>query len=217
MDTNLNQVELVKDINPGVSDFNPRYQLPRNPDLPYSPPPAQVPNGSFPTSLVEFNDRLYFNADDGENGRELFVSDGTADGTQLVKDIHPGTTDYGYSYSSSPENLVEFNNQIFFSADDGENGNELFVSDGTAEGTQLLVDLYPGENNYGDNGSFPRNLTEFDGKLYFAANDGENGNELFVSDGTAEGTQLLVDLRPGEDNYGNSNGAYPNNLTEFDG
>ncbi|NJR47049.1 MAG: hypothetical protein HC775_15480 [Hyellaceae cyanobacterium CSU_1_1] len=217
MDTNLNQVELVKDINPGVSDFNPRYQLPRNPDLPYSPPPAQVPNGSFPTSLVEFNDRLYFNADDGENGRELFVSDGTADGTQLVKDIHPGTTDYGYSYSSSPENLVEFNNQIFFSADDGENGNELFVSDGTAEGTQLLVDLYPGENNYGDNGSFPRNLTEFDGKLYFAANDGENGNELFVSDGTAEGTQLLVDLRPGEDNYGNSNGAYPSNLTEFDG
>ncbi len=218
MDTNLDQVELVKDINPGVSDFNPRYQLPPNPNLPYSPPPSQVPNGSFPTSLVEFNDRLYFNADNGENGRELFVSDGTADGTQLVKDIRPGTTDYGYNYSSSPENLVEFNNQIFFSANDGENGNELFVSDGTAEGTQLLVDLYPGEDNYGNNnGSFPRNLTEFDEKLYFTANDGENGNELFVSDGTAEGTQLLVDLRPGEDNYGNNNGAYPSNLTEFDG
>ena len=63
MDTNLGQVELVKDINPDGS--------------------------SSPDSLVEFNDKLYFAANDGETGRALFVSDGTTEGTQLVKDIYP--------------------------------------------------------------------------------------------------------------------------------
>jgi ELWxxDGT repeat protein len=219
MDTNLGQVALVKDINPGVSDFNPRYRpqpIDLNPNKLYSPPPSQVPDGSFPGSLVEFKDQLYFAADDEENGRELFVSDGTAEGTQLVKDIRPGENSYGYSYGSSPYNLTEFDNKLYFTANDAENGNELFVSDGTSSGTQLLVDLRPGESSYGYSyGSNASNLTEFDDKLYFTANNGENGNELFVTDGTGSGTQLVIDLRPGENNYGSTNGSYPSNLTEF--
>jgi ELWxxDGT repeat protein len=217
MDTNFGQVELVKDINPGVSDnpvgsFEP---APLDPDRPYVPPPSQVPDSSFPSSLVEFNDKLYFSANDGEIGSELYVSDGTTEGTQLVKDIDPGTNDYGYSNSSSPYNLVEFKDKLYFSANNREVGNELYVSDGTAEGTQLLVDIYPGENNYGANSSSPGNFVEFNDKLYFSANNGENGKELYVTDGTAAGTQLVVDLRPGEDNYGDVSGSYPSGLVEF--
>jgi ELWxxDGT repeat protein len=189
--------QLLVDLRPGESSYS----------NPYS---------SAPSNLVEFNDQLYFTANDGENGNELFVSDGTSKGTQLLVDLYPGESSYGYSYSSYPSNLVEFNDQLYFTANDGENGNELFVSDGTSKGTQLLVDLYSGENNYGNsNSSYPTNLVEFDNKLYFTANNGESGNELFVSDGTAEGTQLLVDLYPGENNYGNSNSSYPTNLVEF--
>ena len=236
MDTNLGQVVLVEDINPGISqgyngptrpiDFfmpddseaesNEELDSSADDETRISIPTSPYPDSSFPSSLIEFNDKLYFSADDGENGRELFVSDGTAEGTQLVVDLRPGEGNYGYIYGSNPYNLVEFNDKLYFTANDGESGNELFVSDGTAEGTQLVVDLRPGEGNYGYiYGSNPYNLVEFNDKLYFSADDGESGRELFVSDGTAEGTQLLVDLYPGENNYGYSYGSSPNNLVEF--
>jgi ELWxxDGT repeat protein len=235
MDTNLGQVVLVKDINPGVFEgyngpvrpidfFRPDSEAESNEELDSSAdestrisvPSYPYPASSFPSNLVEFNDKLYFSADNGENGNELFVSDGTAEGTQLVADLRPGEGNYGYIYGFAPSNLVEFNDKLYFAANDGESGRELFVSDGTAEGTQLVADLRPGEGNYGYiYGSNPYNLVEFNDKLYFTANNGESGNELFVSDGTAEGTQLVADLRPGEDNYGYSYGSFPSNLVEF--
>jgi ELWxxDGT repeat protein len=170
-----------------------------------------------PDNFIEFKDKLYFTANDGETGRELFVSDGTAEGTQLLVDLLPGEGNYGYNYGS-PDNLVEFKDKLYFTANNGETGRELFVSDGTAEGTQLLVDLYPGDDNYGNSyDSYPHYFVEFNGKLYFTADDGVHGNELFVSDGTTEGTQLLVDLRLGDDNYGNSYDSYPHYFVEFNG
>ncbi|MEL6496111.1 MAG: hypothetical protein AAFQ41_13470, partial [Cyanobacteria bacterium J06623_7] len=171
---------------------------------------------------VEFNDRLYFSANNGEIGNELYVTDGTAEGTQLVVDLRPGENNYGYIYGSNPNNLVEFNDRLYFSANNGESGNELYVTDGTAEGTQLVADINPNVN-FGYNGTaYPRgsylgDLTEFNGKLYFTADNGESGRELFVSDGTVEGTQLLTDLRPGSSNYGYNYGSNPYNLTEFNG
>ena len=185
-----------------------------------------VANSSSPSSFIEFNDQLYFSANDGESGREIFVSDGTAEGTQLLVDLNPGFYDNNYGppipKSFNPNNFIEFNNKLYFSANDGENGNELFVSDGTAEGTQLLVDLNPGLSDYGfANSSNPSSLVEFNGKLYFSADDGESGRELFVSDGTAEGTQLLVDLNSGVDdsNYGSPlpAGSNPGSLVELNG
>ena len=71
----------------------------------------------------------------------------------LVKDINTGTGDNYYSFypeSSYSDNFTKFDDQLYFTADDGENGDELWVSDGTAEGTQLLIDINP-ENNGGSN------------------------------------------------------------------
>jgi ELWxxDGT repeat protein len=231
MDTNLGEVVLIKDINPGISqgyygpyrpidDFvepdDSQVESNTDDEARTSTPTFSFPNSSSPNNLVEFNDKLYFSADDGASGGELFVSDGTAEGTQLLVDLRPGESNYGYNYSSFPNNLVEFDDKLYFTANNGESGGELFVSDGTAEGTQLLVDLYPGESNYGfSNGSYPSSLVEFKDKLYFSADNGESGGELFVSDGTAEGTQLLVDLRSGESNYGYSYGSAPSDLVEF--
>jgi ELWxxDGT repeat protein len=176
MDTNLGQVELVKDINPD--------------------------GDSYPDSLVEFNDKLYFAANDGETGRALFVSDGTTEGTQLVTDIYPENNSTSRFYFSKLSNLTEFNDKLYFASDNGESGRELFVSDGTTKGTQLVKDIYPGEGENGyKNASSPFYLTEFDGKLYFTAQGDANDEELFVSDGTAKGTQLLVDLDQSEGEY----------------
>ena len=199
MENNTAQVALVKDINPGFDYYD-------------------YPNSSFPSSLTEFEDKLFFSANDGENGRELWVSDGTTEGTQLLVDLNPSFDDYDYPNSSSPSGFTEFEDKLFFSADDGENGSVLFVSDGTAEGTQLLVDINL-SSNFADNYP-PEGFTEFEGKLFFSASDGENGNELWVSDGTAEGTQLLKDIDPsGDEGYFDlySDDSFPSGFTEFKG
>ena len=188
--------ELVSDINPDLNDYG-------------------LPNGSYADSLTEFSGKLYFTADDGKSGRELFVSDGTAGGTSLLVDINPGLDNYGSPNSSSPYNFIKFNNKLYFSANNSESGNELWVTDGTVEGTQLLIDIRSGFSSYGfAYGSYPSNFVEFNNKLYFSANDGENGNELWVTDGTVEGTQILADLSSGEGDYSN-NGSYPSDLVEF--
>ena len=196
MENKIAQVVLVKDINPGASDSSFAYS-------------------SNPNNFTEFNEQLFFTANDGENGSELWVSDGTTNNTQLLIDINPGTS-YGSGDGSYASNFTEFNEQLFFTANDGENANELWVSDGTTEGTELLVDINPGTSNYGfANGSYASNFTEFNEQLFFTANDGENGNELWVSDGTIYGTQLLVDINPGKSDYGYANSSSASNFTEF--
>ena len=129
---------------------------------------------------------LYFQADDGSNGYELWKSDGTAAGTVVVKDIYPGAD------GSYPYELTNVGGTLYFQADDGTNSYELWKSDGTAAGTVLVKDIYPGAD-----GSYPYALIDVGGTLYFAADDGSNGYELWKSDGTAAGTVLVKDIRPG--------------------
>ena len=168
-------------------------------------------NDSNPSRLIKIGDKLYFSAITEENGRELWVSNGTAEGTRLVADINPGVSDNGYANGSNLENFTEFNGKLYFSADDGENGRELWVSDGTSEGTNLVADLAPGISDYGGYGlsSYPENLTEVNGKLYFST-FGEKGFDLWQSDGTTEGTNLVAEL-----NSDNVSFFYPSDFIEF--
>ena len=51
----------------------------------------------------------------------------------------------------------------------------------------------------GDQGSWPRQLTRAGEQVFFTANDGRCGEELWVTDGTLEGTRLVKDiLVPGD-------------------
>jgi len=88
-------------------------------------------------------------------------------------DINPGAD------SSNPVRFTLANGKVFFDANDGVHGYELWVTDGTVGGTQLVSDIWPGTS-----GSSPNFLTAFNNKLYFAADDSVHGNELWVSDGT---------------------------------
>ncbi|MBC7821592.1 MAG: hypothetical protein IAG10_32300, partial [Planctomycetaceae bacterium] len=56
----------------------------------------------------------------------------------------------------------------------------------------VLIDIAPGATP-----SSPEKMTNINGTLFFTANDGVTGAELWKSDGTPAGTTLIRDIRPG--------------------
>lgn len=146
---------------------------------------------SNPEPPVVINGVAYFAATDRYHGTELWKSDGTEAGTVRVKDIRPGPN------NSDPENLTAVGDVLFFTAEDAFAGRELWKSDGTEAGTVRVKDIRPGTSN-GLNSTSDfndRSLAAYDGKLYFAATDADGDKELWVSDGTADGTVPLKNLR----------------------
>lgn len=154
---------------------------------------------SLPSSSWEFaqlNDLTFFIGQTETNGTELWVTDGTPDGTRMVRDIYPTPEGDPIVRSSHPRDLVVFNDKLYFTANDGgEQGRELWVSDGTEEGTQMLVDLYPRSRR----SSSPNFLTVAGDTLFFWASDSSSSRGLYKTDGTAAGTTFVTEIRANYD------------------
>ncbi|MCP4711306.1 MAG: hypothetical protein GY869_22020, partial [Planctomycetes bacterium] len=155
---------------------------------------VSYPYGSHPRNLVNMNGTLYFSADDGIHGYELWRSDGTGSGTVMVRDINCTDREDGTNNSSMPEGLVVLNGMLYFSAYDGINGHELWKSDGTGSGTIMVRDVAQGGGLLQNYSSLPENLVNVNGILYFSAGDGNHSCELWKSDGTASGTVMVKDI-----------------------
>ena len=199
---------MVLDIYPGVESSNPRYMTVVGPDPVVhgfalgSDAATDLPEGAvyigsnYTGSMVS----VFFQADDGVHGIELWCTYGTADTTYMVKDIMPGAA------SSHPSNFVSYRGKAFFQANDGIAGPELWVSDGTAAGTVMVADI-----THGASGSFPSLLTVFTPRgdpsygayippqIFFVIASpeyniyGAGGFEMWVTDGTEEGTLVAYE------------------------
>lgn len=148
--------------------------------------------------FTEFNGKMIFVSSNGVNGVEPFVSDGTIEGTKMIKDVRPSRF-LGSIYANHENNpaLTKVGNNIFFRGTDGDNGYELFKTDGTETNTTMVKDIVAGSGSSIDESTF---FFEFNGVLYFKANNQVNGDELWRSDGTDVGTYMLKDINPGSGN-----------------
>lgn len=127
-----------------------------------------------------FGGRVLFVADDGLHGREMWISDGTAAGTHMVRDFIPGENGL---WDGEYLDFAVLGGRAYFQGGD----SELWVTDGTDAGTAFFADLYPGGLP-----SFPSQFHAVNGKIYFAAiNDTAIDFQLFVTDGTVAGTRAL--------------------------
>jgi ELWxxDGT repeat protein/uncharacterized repeat protein (TIGR03803 family) len=150
--------------------------------------------GSDPALLVTVGSTVFFVANNGSSGAELWKSDGNEAGTVMVKDIWAG------SAGNSPRNLTAVGDTLFFMADDGNTGYELWKSDGTEAGTVMVKEIVAGMD-----GTSIGNLTAVGDTLFFMADDGVHGYELWKSDGTEAGTVMVKDILVGS---GNSTPSY---------
>ena len=214
-DGTVSGTTLVADINPGLPNSTPQELTNINGTLFFSAArnglnfgqelwksdgtaagTTQVMNihptaGSNPQNLTNFNGSVFFSATDGSSGTELWKSDGTTAGTILVKDISLGSGD------SFPAELVSVNGILFFNAITTVEGSELWKSDGTAAGTVLVKDIKTGPSIGSFGSGLGGKLTNVNGTLFFIADDGAHGLEVWKSDGTEEGTVLVRDINAG--------------------
>ncbi|MCX5684900.1 MAG: PEP-CTERM sorting domain-containing protein [Planctomycetota bacterium] len=149
-------------------------------------------NGSSPENFAVYNNQLYFSAYDGTHGRELWKFNG--DVATIAYDIVTG----GQYASSNPHDLITYNGKLYFGANDGTHGDELWSFDGTT--AQMVAEINPtADPGNGDTfmmDSFPHNMVVFNGILYFAANDGQHGVELWSFDGAE--AKMVMDINPGQ-------------------
>ncbi len=125
----------------------------------------------------------------------LAAAPAPAAGPYLVHDLGLGV-DYPWSFVGLRAQPVEMGGALYFFHDDGVHGEELWRSDGTALGTYLVRDLCPGACGSHALGAFGA-LAALGSTVLFAGHDGVHGLELWATDGTAGGTRLVADLRPG--------------------
>jgi len=167
-------------------------------------------SGSKPQYIVGFQPPeeprpvMLFSAETNAFGRELWRSDGTVSGTRIVEDIRRGAP------GSNPRYLTPMAGAVYFAADDGFRGDELWATDGMPTGsganTFQVFDINPGPAP-----SHPVYMCDVDGTLFFSADDGQHGAELWVSQGNATTTRLVLDIQAGPA------GSSPSHIVSYNG
>jgi ELWxxDGT repeat protein len=141
--------------------------------------------GTAPSSPHDFTEgpdrRVYFGANDGLYGDELWATDGTGAGTVRVSDI------WLNAGNSSPRGFVNAGSNLFFSAMDNTGYVKLYATNGTPAGTRLVKDF--GTSIFGN--FAPRAIGA---NIYFQGCSAEAGCELWRSDGTSGGTVMVADV-----------------------
>ena len=142
--------------------------------------------GSDPQYLMAKRDSVFFSADDGLNGRELWIYDPiSVNKTDMVVDINSGVD------PSNPYDFAIYHDSLFFSANlGGADGVEMISTDGQIGGANTGYFIINHQNAEADS-SNPNHKFVFNNKLFFSATDGLSGNELWAYDGIIDANPFL--------------------------
>lgn len=145
-------------------------------------PALTLPYTSDPgvTGVTAVGGKVYFTAQDPAAGWQLYVSDGTAAGTKMVKAIGAGATaDPSGLTGAAPAAVLAVGDRLVFAAAHPDHGRELWVTDGTAAGTKLVADALPGPRSGVATGWYagPGAAAAVNGRVVFAADTGPTGAE----------------------------------------
>ncbi len=147
----------------------------------------------FSVQINSINGAALFMANDGVNGYSLWKTDGTSNGTVLVKDLVPG-----YNDDINIFNLFIYKtlNQVYFSVTNNSNYDDLWQSDGTTNGTFTVNSLNNNLEFYLKNSSLMNSNTSGN-NFFFPAYDKQGGIELWKTDGTPSGLLRVKDISTG--------------------
>ncbi len=136
---------------------------------------STAPPGPFsfgpPVEFAAVGTELFFTASSPATGAEIWRVTTPTAAAVLLADVVVGAN------GSFPQNLLNVNGVLYFTADDGVNGNELWRQ--TPTGAEMVEDVIPGGGINPADSSYPSQLTMAGGKLYFVADDGVQGNQLW--------------------------------------
>ena len=168
---------MIKDINPGTG------------------------SGFVDSKVIQDNNLLYFVGNNAVTGPDPWISDGTAAGTRLVKDIPqwqvgPGIIEY----------KIINNGSVYFilSPPDFQGGiyqSEIWKTNGTPTSTYALKGIKQCLEGCGDTDAF-HDFLIYKGAVYFFVRDPDHFDNMWVTDGTAEGTHGIWGIAANDEGGG---------------
>jgi len=135
------------------------------------------------------DERYFFAGVDADHGIEPWTSDGTAEGTRLLKDVQAGRSSSGVALFTRGSGGTYFTTVL--------PGRQLWRSDGTEAGTVLVKNFGPRPAGTPAERADVCDLAAIGHRLFFTVDDFVHGRELWVTEGTEETTHLVADLAPG--------------------
>lgn len=132
----------------------------------------------YQNQSIIYNDEMYFAGADEEINYELWKTDGTVEGTRMVKNIAADNS--SFNIGSHPAWFIELNGELLFNTREG-----LYKSNGTEAGTMVVQ----ADDPYDVFGFDPTNIISMgDYALMYTY------ERLWRSDGTESGTYDIANL-----------------------
>jgi ELWxxDGT repeat protein len=174
---------------------------------------VQTLNFSEISGLVKLDDdEILFNGKLSLTGKwGIYRSNGVR--IELVRDINTAThpnasssSNLEYAQMTIPKNI---GGTIYFIGYSSEFQGELWKTDGTFAGTVMVKDISVNNTNPFRQSTIHKIFNKIGNNVYFSANDGLNGIELWKTSELTGNTEMIADI-----NVGNNNNFGPDSFTE---